>query len=383
MSQESTYNRGRYDLQQQTFCMSMLTCLSFNLTGLTAASVTSKFRTRLTSVLEREDAQALLGKWNLIWGPVVYADSFVGTKTTVNSLFIVSPEEHPEQAIIAIAGTSGTSLIGWMVEDFNVKEKVPWPYGETSLNPQISKGIAFGLSKLLALTYDDGKGGGARTARDFLAANPSLTQLMVTGHSLGGALGAAFSLYLENTRPEWNRDGAAAISCLATAGQTPGDKDFSQFYGELLGANTVRAWHAFDIVPHAFQQEMLLQIPTLYESYLPPVKSVDKFIHNLRAATANDEYTHILPEVGPFPSSFIRIEDLAGDKYKALIDLIEHSAKLVKGLRFLGIPDAVGLVEFVGNGLVQHIFSYVNHFGVDDFIKIMCVPAGSGSNAHK
>ncbi|MBE34180.1 MAG: hypothetical protein CMI16_01225 [Opitutaceae bacterium] len=28
----SKYNHGRYDLRQQTFCLSMLTCLSFNLT---------------------------------------------------------------------------------------------------------------------------------------------------------------------------------------------------------------------------------------------------------------------------------------------------------------------------------------------------------------
>lgn len=381
MSQDSSsYNHGRYDLRQQTFCMSMLTCLSFNLTG-SVDSITKKFRTSVENVLSNDAARELIGTWKLVWGPVVYADSFVGAKASVNSMFIAAPEAHPEQLVVAIAGTNGNSLMGWMLEDFNVKDKVAWPYGDTSLQPHISKGVAYGLEKMQALAEKDVDSGVAVTAQDFLAANPAVSRIMVTGHSLGGALAGVYSLYLENIRAEWDRSGVTAISCLTTAGQTFGDEDFSKFYGEKLSSVTDRVWNSLDIVPHAFQQDMLLKIPTLYESEIPTQKPIEKLIASLHRETGINQYLHVLPEAEGFPSTFMRLEDIAGEKYKPFVDFIENVTKLVKRANPFGANNIVGSVEYVVLALVQHIFPYFTHFGIDEFIKVMCSPPERQSEA--
>ena len=97
------YNGGTYDFRQQTFCLSMLTCLSFNLTGRMAESITTRFRTSVENVLNDEAAKALIGTWKLVWGPVIYADAFVGAKASVNSMFIAAPAEHPDQVVVALS----------------------------------------------------------------------------------------------------------------------------------------------------------------------------------------------------------------------------------------------------------------------------------------
>lgn len=381
MNQDSKgYNNGRYDFQQQTFCLSMLTCLSFNLTGHSADDITKKFRNLVENVLNNAAARELMGTWKLVWGPVVYADSFIGAKTSVNSVFIASPSEHPEQVVIAIAGTNGNSLMGWMLQDFNVKEKIPWPYGTTALKPHISKGIAYGLGKLQGLAEQKTANGIDVTVQDYLTANPAITQIMVTGHSLGGALASVYSLYLEDTKSMWDRTGGAAISCLTTASQAPGDADFSNYYGERLADSTCRVWNSMDIVPHAFELEMMARIPTLYEPHIPSQKRIEKYVTNLRRETEGNQYLHILPKAEGFPSTFMKLEDIAGEKYKTFVDFMDSVVKLIKMLNPFRSQSIMGDVSFVMHALIQHIFPYFTYFNIDEFIKIMCSPKTHSSN---
>lgn len=373
------YNNGRYDLQQQTFCLSMLTCLSFNITGHSTEAITTKFRTLVENVLRNEATKQLIGTWNLVWGPVVYADAFIGAKASVNSVFIAVPEDHPEQAVVAIAGTNGISLFSWMIEDFNVREKVAWPYGQTALQPHLSKGIAFGLAKLQALAEPAGKDGGALTVRDYLRAKPGLTDVMVTGHSLGGALAAAYSLYLDDTRAEWDPAQRIALQCLDTAGQTPGDADFSRYFGARLGAATRRIWNRMDVVPHAFHPETLGRIPTLYVPNIASSKRVEKFIANLRRETSGNDYLNILPDAEGFPSRFLTLHDIAGEKYRTFVDFIDNVVKLIKRTNPFRSQDVMGTIDFAVHGLIQHIFPYFSHIGIDEFIHIMCSPATQAS----
>lgn len=374
----SRYNGGRYEFQQQTFCLSMLTCLSFNLTG-SEAAITKKFRTLVENVLNNPAARELIGTWSLVWGPVVYADAFVGAKTSVNSMFIAVPAAHPDQAVLAIAGTNGISLMGWMIEDFNVKEKVVWPYGQTSLNPHVSKGVAYGLEKLQNLAEKNPSTGAAVTVRDFLATYPGIKRLMVTGHSLGGALSSVYSLYLEDTRAEWDPSGTIELGCLNTAGQSPGDADFSKYYGEKLGAVTTRIYNALDIVSLAFEKDHLLKIPAIYEPHIAVQRPVVKLIANIRRETEDKHYLNVMPDTAGFSSPFLRIEDLSGEKYQPFIEFIENITKLVKRMNPFGAKDVIGTVGFVVHALVQHIFPYFSHFKIDEFIKIMCVPAAKSA----
>lgn len=378
MSEQSVgFNQGQYDLSQQAFCLSMLTCLSFNLTGRSAAGITQKYRRAVENVLHNEAAQSLIGSWELVWGPVVYADAFVGAKASVNSMFIATPKGHPEQAVLAIAGTNGISLMGWMVEDLNVKETVAWPYGETTLKPHLTKGAAYGFSKLLELAEAPKGGGTPQTARDYFAAHPNITQILVTGHSLGGCLAPVYTLYLENTRTEWDTTGIAKLSCLATAGQTPGDTDFSKLYDEKLAAVTQRVWNQLDIVPHAFQPDTLRQIPAMYVPQIAVQPRIQKLIDDLGRETANNHYVNVMPEAPAFASKFMRLEEIAGEKYKPFIDFIDNMVKTVRRANLFGVKDITGAIDFVVHALIQHIFPYFSHFGIDAFIKIMCAPPKS------
>ncbi|MEY4484859.1 MAG: hypothetical protein RL693_2311 [Verrucomicrobiota bacterium] len=358
----------------------MLTCLSFNLTGRSADEITTKYRTLVENVLDDEAARELIGTWKLVWGPVVYADSFIGAKTSVNSVLIASPSEHPEQVIIAIAGTNGNSLMGWMLEDFNVREKYPWPYGTTALKPHISKGIAYGLGKLQGLAEQSPADGPAVTVEDFLTGNPEITQIMVTGHSLGGALASVYSLYLEDTKSDWDTSGQTAINCLTTASQTPGDEDFSTYYGERLSDSTCRVWNSMDIVPHAFEEGMLAKIPAIYEPQIPSQQRIENFIANLQRETEGNLYRHILPEVEGFPSSYMRLDDIAGEKYKTFVDFINNVVNLIKKLDPFRSKSITGDVGFVVHALIQHIFPYFNYFKITEFIKIMCSPTTQSSD---
>lgn len=368
------YNGGSYDLRQQTFCLSMLTCLSFNLTGRTTAAITSKFTGLVENALTSEAGRKLVGKWTLVWGPVVYADAFVGAPAPVNSMFIAVPETNPDQAVLAIAGTNGNSLMGWMIEDFNVRETVAWPYGDTPLQPHVSKGIAYGLEKTLGLTDRRAGMGAGQTAREFLGASSTIKNIIVTGHSLGGALAAVYSLYLEDTRAAWDAARAKTLTCLATAGQTPGDEDFSKYYGERLGGATTRIWNALDAVPHAFTPDLLLQVPGLYEPRIPVQKPVEKLILSLRRETEANRYCNILPATAPFQWPFMTLEEIAGEKYRPFVDFVESVSSLVKRMNPFGTSDIVGSLGFVINALVQHIFPYFGHFGIDEFIKVMSTP---------
>jgi hypothetical protein len=373
------YNGGQYSFEQQTFCLSMLTCLSFNITGGSADAITAKFRTLVENVLNNPQAQALIGKWSLVWGPVIYADAFIGAKASVNSMFVAAPANHPEQVVVAIAGTNGISLFGWMVEDFNVRDTVAWPYGDTSLRPHLSKGVAYGLEKLQVLAESTGRRGESITVRDYLASTPGISDVMITGHSLGGALSGPYTLFLDDTRAEWDPTNRISLRVLDTAGQTPGDADFSRYFGERLGTRSCRVWNEMDVVPHAFQTETLARIPTMYVPNIPSSKRVEKLIANLQRETAANHYLNVLPDSPGFPSRFLTLQDIAGEKYKTFVDFIDSVVKLIKRTNPFHTDDVMCTINFAVHALIQHIFPYFYHFGIDEFIHIMCSPATHGS----
>ncbi len=174
---------------------------------------------------------------------------------------------------------------------------------------------------------------------------------------------------------QWDDAKRIAIRCLDTAGQTPGDADFSRYFGERLGSATHRIWNQLDIVPHAFHPDTLLRIPTLYVPHIPSQKRVQKLIDNLRRETAGNNYLNVLPEAEGFPSTFLRLQDIAGEKYKTFVDFIDNVVNLIKRTNPFRSQDVMGTIDFAVHGLIQHIFPYFSHIGIDEFIHIMCSPA--------
>ncbi|MCG8366413.1 MAG: lipase family protein [Pseudanabaenales cyanobacterium] len=369
----SGYNKGKYGFEQQTFCMSWATTLSFNFTG-EASEIANQTKAMLVRVLQDEEIRKLIGIWDVVWGPGVYADSIVGPERSVNSLFIVVPQEDPKQAVVAIAGTNGSSLIDWILQDLNVKETVPWPYGDPQTKAQISKGIYFGLDNLVTIESIDPMSNRSITAQQFLASG-SFTKVMVTGHSLGGALSPCYSLYLDETRSEWDASESATIRCLPTAGPTSGDINFSEYYDSKLLATTSRKWNLMDIVPHAFNTEMLGKIPDLYEPDLSSNLVIKLLVALIQQVTESLNYLNVSPQAAGFPSKYYTITDFAG-QYKSIVEEIEKLAAILeRDLTPFNIDalDTNGLdtVTFLIQALIQHTIGYIVYFDIGDFVQRM------------
>ncbi|MDV3348258.1 lipase [Leptothoe sp. LEGE 181152] len=366
----SGYNNGTYSFEQQIFCISWATVLSFGFRG-GASEIASQTKALLINVLQDEEIQKLIGVWNLAWGPGIFSAPIVSEKAD-NTMFIVAPEADPTQAVVAIAGTSG--LVDWVFENFNVKETVPWPYGHSSTNPQISKGINFGLDKLTDMESFDSTTSFSITAQQYLASQ-SFTKVMVTGHSLGGALSPCYALYLDETRSQWDSIGSAIISCLPTAGQTPGDINFSQYYDSKLLATTTKIWNLLDIVPHAFNTERLGEIPDLYEPDLSSTDGIKSLVCQLQQVTESLNYLNVAPDAEGFPSQVVDLADFT-DKYKPIVEAIEETIETLRqaGTAF-GDNESNGNVEefikFIIQALIQHTAVYTNKFDVGDFLDIM------------
>lgn len=367
----SGYNGGKYSFEQQVFCLSWSTTLSFNITG-PAPEIARQTKALLLKVLQDKDIRDLIGTWDLVWGPAVFADSFTGKKEALNTMFIVAPKSDPEQAVIAIAGTNGTSLMDWVVEDFNVKEKVPWPFSDSPKRGAISKGTSFGMDKLVKLESLDAKGKSTITAKQFLA-GASYKNVMVTGHSLGGALSPCYSLYLDETRKQWDPSRSVTISCFPTAGATPGDSTFSKYYDDRLLSTTTRAWNTLDIVPRAFNKETLEPIPDLYQPHISSAV-ITRLVNWVIRSTEQNDYLNVSPQTEGFPSQYFSIDSFVGN-HKALLDHLEQVAGTLQEFLLPFEKDAEEAIAFIVQALIQHTIGYIVHYDIGAFSERMSAVA--------
>jgi hypothetical protein len=94
--------------------------------------------------------------------------------------------------------------------------------------------------------------------------------IVVTGHSKGGALSSTLALWLADTQGEvsedqrWDPHTKARVHCFSYAGPTAGNQAFVDRSNAVIGPRCHRIANTLDIVPHAWTVEDLRQIPDLY-----------------------------------------------------------------------------------------------------------------------
>jgi hypothetical protein len=136
--------------------------------------------------------------------------------------------------------------------------------------------------------------------------------VVVTGHSKGGALAPALALWLDETqrRPDadpfgWDPDGHATVRCWSFAGPTAGNAEFAARFDDRLRARCVRIHNPLDVVSHAWLTADLPRLAALYEPAIARLPAFEQ-LGTLVAGVLEQQhlgYTHIRTDVRALPAA--------------------------------------------------------------------------------
>jgi len=142
--------------------------------------------------------------------------------------------------------------------------------------------------------------------------------VVVTGHSKGGALAAVVALWLRellvwpDAVERWDDGRGARVACHAFAAPTPGNGAFADRIDAVLGTDHHHLRNMNDVVTHAWQVDELEQIPELYaprrtvlEPLIPVITSKVKPIDYRQARTGVTTFTGTLHRKRSFEAEFV------------------------------------------------------------------------------
>jgi hypothetical protein len=236
--------------------------------------------------------QTQLGKWKVVWGPIaVTYDTFY---FPINAMYLAQSLDDTSQYVLAVAGTNPVSVFDWLIEDALVSYQLKWPF-DLSGDSKFALGTAIGLTILLSNAPSSTLPGAGKTIREFLAGlSDKKINLLVNGHSLGGALSPTLALWLKNTQILWDTFFHAKISSLPTAGPTPGNGAFATYLTEKVPVE--RMWNTYDIVPHAWEESLLSELPTLYAPAIPNDAAITFLVDVAKYIARDGDYTQSEPD---------------------------------------------------------------------------------------
>lgn len=177
------------------------------------------------------DHQLIGGDWSVVWGPVAVVPPGKDEPDYVANAMYVAYSPSQNTYVLAVAGTAHHSFFDWAVEDadvtwLNTVRWSKWVPGAPH-DALISGGTDDGLGNLLDREAPCRGRPDKVTVRTFLKGVHPVGRLIVTGHSLGGALSPAMALMFHD---ELRESGWSDIRVLPLAGPTPGDRGFAEIF---------------------------------------------------------------------------------------------------------------------------------------------------------
>ena len=161
-------------------------------------------------------------------------------------MFVFIFSDTPPDDDRAIAGTHPLSVYDWIFLDGAINETHEWPYAPQgtpmsatpSQRPRLAKGTWVGLSNLLLIKDLTTSKTVVEFLHDTMSGLPagSEAHVIVTGHSLGGALSPVMALYLHDNYKMWGSVAApATVYCYALAGPTIGNAAMAEYPLRMAG----------------------------------------------------------------------------------------------------------------------------------------------------
>ncbi len=221
----------------------------------------------------------LLPRQELVWGPVAHQPETILMGGTTDALLFICRDSDTGATTVVLRGTNPVSIMEWAVQDFQVRDCVPWSELSGTTAPSdavVTEGTADALRMRLALRPGEGsKGCGLSFAEamiDILARSGGPCVLRFTGQSLGGLLALVTPLWLVDRLEAEGRSDLLEklrLEVYAYAGPTPGNKVFAEHLMSRLQGKIARYANDLDIATLVWDEAMMETMPSLY---LPHIK---------------------------------------------------------------------------------------------------------------
>lgn len=421
-----------YDREQIVFSLNMLSNALFNVDS-SMTYLETQANEVISSTLNDQKVISKIGKWEIAWGPKIFVSNkeTCGNSCAVDNLLVMFradernsfAENRPPKYVLATAGTNTLSEFGWFDEDFKVDVLKQWPVasGNPTSFPDLSSlpdvqestaedyknavaisiGTQTGVSELLKLTSD------GMTITDWLASefesSAETSEIAVVGHSLGGALSPTLALLLKEYQSVWNQEKSLRVTTAPTAGASPGTYGFRDHFFNFFDSNTFFGkMNSIDMVPNAWQADMMEKIPTLYHPVdFKKVKTtmtscvIKNLIEKCVTPYLQDTYSGQLPFASLYMADKLdqnattfKVDALTkgSNYYKSAVKGFEAGIGVCNIAKYKAVKDAynsvarqVGCTGCALNGSArgtfgflleagnQHVYTYQFHYGIMDF----------------
>lgn len=215
--------------------------------------------------------ESSIGTWSVVWGP---ARDWDDSNLAYAAAYTDTASNLPVLLVVCLRGTDvhvddPWGILKQLFEDLRVPDQVALPWAPSS-PARIAKGTLSALDVIQKLSSN------GQTLSDFVPSYLNDNQqpvLIVTGHSLGGALTTVVAPWLQSlgtiTTP---------IVPATFAAPTVGNADFAALFGTDF-SYSLRYWNDYDIVPNAWWN--LPGIATIYQpcNLTPPGVVTDGLTH--------------------------------------------------------------------------------------------------------